>query len=397
MTFLETLGLSVQVYEPRITLTPGTPNTVAVTPRGHYVALHGAQISAYSHTVAALGGFLDCSFSLGLPYDAVDAWIEGGLGRHVEVYDEAGGCVWEGFIDAVEVTVGGFSLVRGPLTDIGNRVKLVYSTVDTTTSPPTVGVRASTDWVEDTESQWRYGVWPKVLSTGGVSVALAEQLRDNYLAEHARPETTKRLNLSPGGAQGFTLSLRCKGYVARLDFPYEQKVTTGEGALSDKLAAILAAEPNGLFSGAEIAANALPVGLWEGQDRLGWDLIKALTAKGDASYRRHLFGVYAGRRAVYGPAPEEAEYVQRLGDPRQAISTVRGQRVLPWAVRAGRWIRFTDLLVGRFTGATVRDDPRSLFIESMTYTLPYTLTIEGGKVATIDQRLAQMGLAGMGV
>lgn len=388
-------GLVVQVYEPTITLTTGTPNVVVIAPRGVHVATLSEQVEQYSHVIAALGGFFSCDFSFTDTPAHAEEWIERGLGRHVEVLNAEGGIVWEGFVDEVEAGFGSLNVTRGPLSDIGNRARLEYSTVDTSTSPPTMGIRASTDWAENTASERQYGIWPRVLSSGGVTESLTDQLRDAYLAEHALPETTQRVSL--GSESNLTpISLSCKGYVARLNYAYEQTALTGEGDLSAKLASILADEPNGLLGATSIAANTLQVPVWEDEDRLAWDVIKSLTAKGDASLQRYLFGMYEERRAVYAAAPTTVEYFQTISDPRQMIMTPDYAVVRPWDVRPGKWLLFTDLLVGRMPEETQRANPRTMFIEGVTFTAPYSLTLEGGKVATIAQRLAQLGLSGIG-
>ena len=53
---------------------------------------------------------------------------------------------------------------------------------------------------------------------------------------------------------------------------------------------------------------------------------------------------------------------------------------------------FTDFLVGKTQPANLRLDQRALFIERVAYSTPWGLQLDGGKVNTIDQKLAQRGL-----
>jgi hypothetical protein len=121
-------------------------------------------------------------------------------------------------------------------------------------------------------------------------------------------------------------------------------------------------------------------------------------ALGDPSdFARYTFGVYDDRQAYYKKMPTAIEYVYRLSSGSQAIETTGGARVQPWNVRPAKWLEIPDFLIGRAAGGgNLRDDPRNVFIESVTYTAPFGLTINGGKVSTLKQKMAQLGLGGAG-
>ena len=164
--------------------------------------------------------------------------------------------------------------------NIGNKVALVYSTVDTSVTPPAVGVRKKTAYANDTASQGRYGIIEKVLSSGGSTDANATNIRDTYIAENAEAETTI-INLSNN----------------------------------------------------------------QGAD-------------------------------IYTPF---------------------GEIVRPWDVLPARWAHIPDFMIGRISDTAMRDDPRYMFIESLTYTAPYGLTLTGAKISKLPQVLGQLGLMGIGV
>jgi hypothetical protein len=84
----------------------------------------------------------------------------------------------------------------GPVLGIGNQVSLVYSTVDTSVTPPAVGVRKETATNDDLVSQAKYGIIRKVLSSGGCTAANADIIRDVFLAEGAYPVTTQTLTMT---------------------------------------------------------------------------------------------------------------------------------------------------------------------------------------------------------
>jgi hypothetical protein len=53
-------------------------------------------------------------------------------------------------------------------------------------------------------------------------------------------------------------------------------------------------------------------------------------------------------------------------------------------------------MIGRVADTNIRQDPRNIFVESLAYTAPYGLILNGGKISTLSQRLAQKGLGGIG-
>jgi hypothetical protein len=386
---IQSVGLSINVYKPTIGAGTYTPNGTLV--------LSGLQdeVDAYQHTIAALGGYESASFSINDRLDKLEDWLDR-LGYHVEVYSPDLVLIWEGFINRISLNLGGLAVVRGNLTDIGNRVECIYSTVDTTTTPPTVGMRARTDTVNDPTSQGRYGIIQKILSVGGATQVTAEQIRDTWLNENAEPETSQ--SYSSGGGQT-NVTVDCVGYYKFLDlYAYNQTANTGTLNVSTAIQNAIAANLNALFSTdyTLITANTLQTQRYVNDDDTAWGYIKYLTSQGDASDNRYLFGIYAGRRAVYEVQPTDTAYLQRITDNRQDVETPTGQIVKPWDVLPGRWLLYPDFLVGRITPANKRDDSRYEFIERVTYTAPWALSHTGSKVSTLPQKLAKLGLGGTG-
>lgn len=349
----------------------------------------------YSHTINALGGWWEASFTIKDNQRGVEDWLADGLGRHIEVYNPAQNLIFEGFVNSVSANLGPLAIERGPLLDIANRARVIYSTVDTSTSPPTVGVRAATGTSNDTTSQGQYGIIEQVLSVGGSTQTEAEQIRDTYIAEHKDPETSQEINLSTGDDISVTINIL--GYVHWLFYTYSS-TTTGTQNLSAKMTAILGQDPNSIFSTdyGKVTANTLQVKAYEQDNDVAWDLIKGLVSQGDASDNRYIFGIYADRKAVYGAVPTTIEYYQQLSDQERRITNQAGTRIEPWDVLPGKWLFISDLLIGRTTETTLRFDPRAVFVESVSYTTPWGLRIQGGKVSTLAQKLAKFGLAGVG-
>jgi hypothetical protein len=355
------------------------------------------QIHRYQHTIAAMGGYWSASFTIRGGRHLADDWLQDGLGRHVQVYDDALVLIWEGFVDSLDVNYGPLSVVRGPLLDTANRVDLVYSTVEYDENGlPVVGTRVNTGEADDTDSQDLWGILPKILSTGGCDPDDAEAIRDTYLESHAVPATTKQWTSDARGQTSVTVN--CLGYVHWLNWAYNS-TTTGTDDADDKILAVLADSPNVAwldFGTLNVDTNTLQVKMWEDEDNLAWSVIKGIVARGDASQNRWLFGVYGDLEAYYEAAPTDVEYQQRLSDPAVRVEYANGGEVYPWNVMPGRWIFFPDFLIGQAPEADLADDPRAMFIEEVRYTMPWTLQLSGGTLDRVDQLMAQMGLSGIG-
>jgi hypothetical protein len=355
---------------------------------------------SYSHTIAAIGGYWTASLTISTTIPQAEDWFANGLGRHIEVRGPSLQVIWEGFVNKISLAMGTLTAERGPYINIANRVKIVYSTIDTSTDPPIMGVRISTAYTDDTISQGKYGICTRILSTGGATAATATQIRDTFLAENKDPETTQSLNIGQSGGGGATVTLELFGYAQLMEhYPYNT-TTTGTRTFTLRLEDVLAAEPNALYSTdySGIASNTSTVPYYDNDDRSGWQVIKDILAKGDSGYDRYTFGIYAGRKAFYTEIPSTVEYLHRIRDNKQRIDRIiGGNEVMPWDVLPARWVLVSDFLVGRnVSGSELRDDPRNLFIESVTYTAPWGLQITGAKVATMPQLLARLGLSGIG-
>jgi len=381
-------GLSILVYKP---------DPSGYTPDDIFLMNLEKEIDSYTQTIQAIGGYWQATFTVRDRLDKAEDWIDDGLGWHVETYNPGLARIWEGFVNKVTLNVGGFQIVRGPLVDIANRVSLIYSTVDTSILPPAIGMRVREGPQNDTDSQALYGIIEKVLSAGGIPAGNADDILTTYITEYALPETSK--SLSTDRQSEPVVTVECLGYVHWLRlYTYAQTANTGTQNLSAKIEDILDADPNSLFAStnADITANTLAVKQFENNDRTAWALIKSLTAKGDAAGDRYLFGVYNNRRVEYDVIPTDIEYQQHLTSQAQKITTLAGAEVKPWNIRAGRWLFLPDFLIGRTQPANLREDPRMLFIESATYVAPWSLNLNGGKVDTLSQKLARLGLSGIG-
>lgn len=382
-------GLSINVFKPTIT------RGVSYVPTGRLMDNLAEQIDSYNQTLTASGGYWQAGFTINDRIDKCEDWLNEGLGWHIETYSPALDRVWEGFVNRIILSVGGFTVTRGPLLNVANRVSVSYSRVDRSVSPTCSGIKFTTAVTNNTASQDAYGIIEKKLSIGNTVPANAAQIQATYLIENAWPETSK--SLSSGGAQQPFVKVECLGYIHFLKaYIYNQIINTGTMALDLKIQAILV-DPNGLFSTdySQITANPFLVKQYEDNDSTAWAVIKDLVSVGDAASVRYTLGMYNDRIVEYTAMPTTLTYQQRLADPAQSIETILGTPVEYYEVRPAQWLFFPDFLTGLTPTVGPRNDPRALFIENVKYIAPATISINGSKVGTLNQQLAQLGLLGI--
>lgn len=381
-THVESIHLPISLWQPRWI-------AGAYAPKDHYLETL-LEVEGYVHSLSALGGFWESTWSIKAGQGALDEWIDEGLGRHVEVHDEAQVLVWEGFVNEIEASLGPLTVRRGPLLDVANQVWVRYTDLAT-------GTDALIGPYDDASSQAVYGILPIILQGGEMSTDGGAneplQLANSYLIDNAWPKTEKELST---GSSELSLQVSCVGYVRRLNYPY---INAGAGTqdLSTKIANILDADPNGLFSSANsgIVVNTVQVPVEEQRCQDAWSILQQQVALGDASYSAYSFIVGAGRRVEYQPLPVDVAYRHRLSDPAQRIETPSGTEVRPWCVQPAKWIMHSDLLIGRVPpGVPVQKDPRAAMLQQVTYTAPWSLQYTEQRVGRTSQLIQQLALAG---
>lgn len=376
MRLSEITGISIHAFTP-------------YAQGGEFVADLSDYVSAYSHELSADIGCASASISLSVDFDAAQNWYAEGLGRRIEVYNQSGKRIWKGIVNLVTVSVGNLTgEARGPLMEIGNRVSAVYTPIDVTVYPPVTGSTTVTTINENQSSQSRYGIIEKVLSAGTAQDADAERARDTYLAENSYPKSSGEVN--PDGNSAASVVLDCIGNYYWFDAYVYNAYDAGFITVTDKIKAILAADPNFILtSTAGIRTNAYITVAVEDQSRFASSIIADIVKLGDANDNRWLFGVDADGIPYYNQVPTDLEYEISLADERQVIHSGESE-VYPWNIRAGRWIMISDWL-SAYQQHSDRTDPRRKFIETVRYTAPYSVSITDGQSGTITQLLAKLG------
>jgi hypothetical protein len=379
------------VWKPTIVV--GT----SYTPRGEVI--HDKFqwfISSYQHESVVNGGWWAASITFETTQDEGEDWLEVGLNRHIEVCNPGADVVWEGFVNQVTLSLGTLSAVRGPLIDVSNRVSVVYSPIlDATVAPPIEGSETTTTIADDADSQLAYAILEEVIGGGsllddGVTDD-AVLLRDTYLAENKDPQTGEDLNI--GGTGTPTVTIDLLGYVHRFGKWGYSETTAATIQVATKIQNVITADPNGMFSTdySRIDANAVLTSQYDDDNRKAMDVLDSLVSLGDASNNRYSLGVYANRQVIYAVAPTVAKYQHAIGSNAfQVITFSNEDPVDPWDIVPAQWTYLNDFLVGRDIATTLRDDPRYVFIESVRFTAPIAVNLQGGKVSRLPQLLARL-------
>jgi len=378
------------------------PSALTSTVAGTF--LLGHDLENLSLATMADGGYQSAQWSKAATVADVELALQQSLGAHVEIRDEVQVIRWEGRINQVQIILGGLRWTWGPLLHMSNRVMVRYTVTDTTTTPPTQNEQRWTTWSENTDSVLRFGISQGVLSAGALTDAQADRYRDLWLADYAWPTLSSDVAIG-GQSDQAMIQYSAMGYSAWLNYVYNQYVTdgsysiTGTQNLSDKIADVLDADPNGFFSSAnaDIATNTTQVPQHENEDRTAWDVLKGLVLLGDAALNRYTLSVKAGRRVVYAAIPTDIEYQVSLGDAgHYQVRTLTGAIVRTWAVEPGKWAVLTDVLPGMAHPTTTAErlrDPRYMFIERVQYTSQGdSLQLQSGQILTETQAMARWGL-----
>lgn len=363
---------------------------------GNFIRSYNEAVSGYGHTMAAIGGFLSCDFEINdQPYVNLEDWIENGLGREVKIKTGSSETVFEGFIDRLEFTIEGFHVTYGPMMDIGNKVVLMFSTIDWSTGSPVTGVRGISNEVNDFSSQNKYGILNKILSTGGIQVDLVDELTQLATKKISKPSKGEELNFS-GSSSSFSIRVNVQGWGAFLEkFPYNNN-SYGQVNISDKIAAIIAAEPNHLFSPGGITLNTLQTSQYENDNSIAWSILKGMMAYGDVNFNRYILGTYEDRKIIYRKVEEEFKYFRPLKENLKSVLDSQGNIIDPWLVRPGNWVKIMDLMpTAKFNDDF--DGLDSMFIESLSFKEPESLSLNGSSAFKLEQRLAQLGISGIGI
>lgn len=382
-TYFQDRGLSLNLRE-----SPFSPS-----PLNHWMNITHL-VSAYSHEVSIYGGYVSSTSTMPSTIDEAVRLYSRGIGKDVQVTNSGGDVVWNGFINQVIISVGGEDIATGKLTDVINKMTIEYTTKRFNTNPPVGGKRKVLAAVEEQPSIEQWGVLEGILNLGTQSATTATTLRDGYLADFAYPRAARTLELNSGNLPN--VKLECVGYSELWKkYYYKQILDTSYITFTQKLLAVLAADPNQLFTNlggvdeiaAEIRGN-------EDGSRNAYEIIKELSVFGNGAQDVAILGVFDNRKVVYSQTPNAILYTRKMDGPDKGFYR-GGQWVEPWDVRVGQWVYTGDLFpssgIPVYPGS-FKSDRRVQLIGNIVYTAPYQLSVSEHPTWGYSELLGKTGI-----
>ncbi len=170
-------------------------------------------------------GVSRCSWSVNGGPDQADIEVEGSDQRlwllpellrcGVDLWEARSGYFWWGYVESVTLQFGALE-VGFKLDTLRNRVAVAYSYITPGTN--TVGMRKTTEWIEDPESIAVYGYHELVEQRAGMNDEAANALRNALFEQKRRPGGIPNL-WSRKGVEG-SATLQCRGYWFAMDWRY---------------------------------------------------------------------------------------------------------------------------------------------------------------------------------
>lgn len=368
--------------------------TLSVYDKNDTWLLNLDMVDDWSQTIAANGGYVSADVSFKIKKENINDWIENGIGRRVKMFSPDSTIIWEGYIDSLNINIGALTYTLGSMKDIGNRVWVTYSPVDTSIEPPVTGDATESIIAENKSSQLKYGIWEKVLDGGQCTDEDAERYRDTWIYYNATPLASKDISL--GATNEISISLGLVGFISWLDAYIFESSSILLTTATEKIKQVLAADINGVMSvdySLIDTNNYLTPAAETNKNTFAFSSIKSIVDLGDIDNNRWIFGILDNRRTYYRAVKNEIKYYQRLSDPAQTIYDSEFNIVYPWNVMPGNWLFLLDFLPGADKATVLSEDSRAIFIEEVTFTFPWGLGFRGGTVKRIDQMLAKQAMS----
>lgn len=361
-------------------------------------------LPGYSFLIEAQGGFASAHLQMQLDAASAFQMLERVGKRIVFLNDEAPTAsliVWEGVLSSVTVEMGSAALMR-TLDQVFNRVTVHYSVTDNTTSPPTVGLRASTASASNAASQAAYGIRDLAYSIGGSNATDAAVLRDALLAQYAWPISAP-VSLERGAASkdtGYLVTVECVGFFEEANVKFPNVTGTTVRALDVLISnRIAAGDLQGIATGISgIVANTLTRSEYTVDQITFRTYFDGLCAMGDgATSRRRFFGVYENRVAAYTVEPSAVGYYTYRNDASNTVYDASTQQpIRPWLLRPGVLISVLDLMPDEVVLTAALLSARTFLIDSVEFTSPMSVKLTPMVNNPSALTLARMGLSAIG-
>lgn len=322
------------------------------------------RVYQYQMATAAVGGFDTASCVIAMPRSDAEDFFSKYDGARVAVFKDSVTPVWEGYINRVSFGGGNLSVFRS-LDEMANRVSLVYSLPQSSTTPQEL------PYVDLTGSIARYGIKQGQIDAyvvEGTNIFRLQTLQNTKLAVMAHPQVGTQFSSQAGDT---LLTVEMLGFWHTLTWQFERITDTStEYDASDAVIAALSTLTTPYFDATDtslIESNTsfdMPLANRTGISK--WQFLQSIQEAGDGT-QRWVMGItptdlQGRRRFYYRPARSAFKYLLKMGSGR--VKTLYGQTVEPWRVEPDCFVRVTDLLVGYHASG---DDPRDFYVEMVNY------------------------------
>ena len=237
------------------------------------------------------GGYYRANFNVFFDHVAASEFLESGLGRHVDVYDDQSIKVFEGFIFEI-VRDTGKTLSSISLQNTVNKVFMrADHDGDQVTERSTV--------LQSAESQGRFGIKDNVLTGGEVaSLSVADQGSQQYINWRSYPIPEPEIGAGSGVPH---LKVFCRGYIETLSWRVYNSTDTGNQSANAQIQDILD-DVAQFVDSYELEANSTLIAREYDADRRALDIINSIVAFGDSHDRKWVAYMTDNRKFIFRDA-----------------------------------------------------------------------------------------------
>jgi hypothetical protein len=360
-----------------------------------------SMVNSFEFSSTAQGGFATADVTLKCSRLLAFQLMQAGLGKRMTFRSprvpDSSLIAWEGMVTTIHVDDGAAGISR-TLLNTYNRLEVVYATVDTTTTPPTVGAQARTAQSDSAANQALYGIRHWVYPIGGSNSTNATALRDSLLTQYARERATADSHKRGQNAdtiEGVSVTLSATGFIETLDKRiWRTTAATSAVTLDTLIKAILTGVGQHIDTDqSNIAANTYTKSQYFDQDVSARRVIDLLCALGDgATGRRSYFQIWTDRKPWYFVA----YHARRLDAREVIIDATTGAIVPPYLIRPGKIIKWVDFIPDALTYSSALDDLRTMLIGEVRFTAPNMIELRPVIKDPSELTLARMGLTEIG-
>lgn len=283
----------------------------------------------------------------------------------IKLNDRHGEPWWWGYIHSVTLHLGEYSFGVS-LDDLANRVAVAYEYVGAGIS--STGVRATTDWAEDLDSEAEFGTFERLESLASADIDDAEARRDALLQALAWPQAQIDFN-----SAGLSAEIEARGWHRLLERRYYLNENTSDVQTTEQIEDMMTALGE-FFTAVVIEDDS---GVYSNEFRDGdsnaWEELKALLASGWTDISD--YGSDPNTRLLCYVTPERVLRVHR--EPYPGAEDLRvypsgefedayGNRLGPGLKLVGRWARLVNFVPPQVSLQPVVN-PTRVFIERLEY------------------------------